>query len=153
MTAEQTVIAFEDFTPGRTFDLGSTVVDRTEMLDFARRFDPLPYHLDEEAGRNSVLGGLAASGWFTISLWMRAYDDAVLVNSTSEASPGGTINWSKPIFAGDLLVFKLEVRAARRSKSKPHLGVVELRGLIERDGEAIMRYDFVGFFGARQEND
>lgn len=147
--SHMSTFAFEDLTPGRTFHLGETKVDRADMLDFARRFDPQPYHLDEEAGRRSVLGGLAASGWYTVSLWMRAYVDTVLAHSTSQASPGGTVSWTSPVFPDDVLTFQLEIVNARRSNSKPDLGVVELVGSAHRGDEAVMRYEFVGFFGLR----
>ena len=81
-------LTFEDLTPGRVFELGTIVVDHDEMLAFARRFDPQPFHVDEAAGRESIFKGLAASGWFTASLWMRAYVDGVLNRSRSLGSPG-----------------------------------------------------------------
>ena len=97
-------LAFEDFTPGRIFDLGTVTADRDEMVEFARRFDPQPFHLDEEAGRHSVFGGLCASGWFTSCLWMRAFVDGVLSKSTSQGSPGGTeFGWPRPMFPDDVV--------------------------------------------------
>lgn len=144
-------IAYEDLVPGRAFDLGEAEVEREEMVHFARRFDPQPYHLDEEAGRRSLLGGLAASGWYTVSLWMRAYVDGLLADSTSQASPGGAISWMAPVFPGDVLRFGIEITAARRSKSKPNLGVVEITGTAVRGQDIVMRYDFVGFFGTREQ--
>jgi acyl dehydratase len=143
-------IAYEDLTPGRKFDLGTVKVEREEMVEFARRFDPQPYHLDEEAGRNSVLGGLAASGWYTVSLWMRAYVENMLADSTSQASPGGTVSWSAPVFPDDVLHFQIEVNAVRRSNSKPELGIVEMTATADRGEETVMRYEFIGFFGIRE---
>jgi acyl dehydratase len=145
-------IAYEDLTPGRKFDLGTVEIDREEMVEFARRFDPQAYHLEEEAGRNSVLGGLAASGWYTVSLWMRAYVDNVLADSTSQASPGGTVSWTAPVYPGDILRFQIEVNGTRRSQSKPNLGLVEITGTAERGEETVMRYTFVGFFGTRERS-
>ncbi|GAA4834362.1 MaoC family dehydratase [Saccharopolyspora rosea] len=143
-------IAYEDFEPGRTFDLGKVEIDRAEMLEFARRFDPQPFHLDEEAGRKSVLGGLCASGWYTASLWMRAYVDHVLADSTSQGSPGGNeLSWSAPVFPGDVLHFQLEVTGRRRSRSKPGLGLVELTGTADRGADRVLRFSFVGLFGTR----
>ena len=144
-------IAYEDFEPGRTFDLGKVEIDRAEMLEFARRFDPQPFHLDEEAGRKSVLGGLCASGWYTASLWMRAYVDHVLADSTSQGSPGGNeLTWSAPVFPGDVLHFQLEVTGRRRSRSKPGLGLVELTGTADRGAARVLRFSFVGLFGTRE---
>ena len=71
-------VYFEDLPAGRRIALGSVVVDRDEMLAFNRRFDPQPFHVDEDAAKASLFGGLCASGWFTASLWMRCYVDALL---------------------------------------------------------------------------
>lgn len=143
-------IAFEDLTPGRTFDLGSVAVDRDEMVAFAQRYDPQPFHLDETAGKESLFGGLAASGWFTASLWMRLYVDSVLARSNSLGSPGGDeITWLAPVFAGDVLTAGLEILEARRSRSKPQLGVVKVRGTLHRGDELVYRARFTSLFGTR----
>jgi acyl dehydratase len=145
-----TELAYEDFTPGRVFDLGTTVVDRDEMLAFARRFDPQPFHVDEEAGAASIFGRLAASGWFTAALWMRAYADGVLARATSVGSPGGDeIRWPAPVFAGDELRATMEVLEARRSRSRPGLGLVRLRALLHRGDELVYSSTFTGMFGTR----
>ncbi|WNV90652.1 MaoC family dehydratase [Umezawaea sp. Da 62-37] len=143
-------IAFEDLTPGRIIPLGEVAVDRVEMLAFAERFDPQPFHLDEEAGKRSVLGGLAASGWFTASLWMRQYVDHVLADSTSQGSPGGReLSWLAPVFADDVLTCELEVISSRVSRSRPGLGLVEIVGRATRDGEVVYRLTFTGIFTTR----
>ena len=143
-------LAFEDFTPGRVFDLGTRIADREEMIEFARRYDPQPFHLDEEAGRRSVLGGLCASGWFTVGLWMRAYVEKVLSRSTSQGSPGGRdLVWPAPLFPGDEVVARVEVLAARRSRSRPNLGFVEMRATVTRGEATLYRSEFTGMFGTR----
>ena len=145
-----TTIAFEDLTAGRVFDLGKTTVERDDMLAFNRRFDPQPFHLDEDVARRSLLGGLSASGWYTASLWMRAYVDELIGDSTSQGSPGGReIAWPAPVFPDDVLRFGMTVLAARRSASRPALGVVELTGTAHRDDECVLRLTFTGFFGLR----
>jgi acyl dehydratase len=144
------VIAYEDLPAGRVIELGNTVVDKDEMLAFAARFDPQPFHLDEEAAKNSLLGGLCASGWYTMCLWMRAYADTVLAGSTSQGSPGGKdLLWPAPVFPGDKLDFSLEVLTARRSKSRPNLGLVEIRAQVDREGQPVLRSTFTGMFGTR----
>ncbi len=141
---------FEDLTPGRVFDLGTAVVDRDEMLAFARRFDPQPFHVDEEAGKASLFGALAASGWFTASVWMRTYVDGVLARASSLGSPGGEdISWPAPVFAGDELRASMEVLEARRSRSRPNLGLVKLRASLHRGDERVFRSVFTGMFGTR----
>lgn len=143
-------LTFEDLFAGRVFDLGTTVVDRDEMLAFARRFDPQPFHLDEEAGAASMFGRLAASGWFTAGLWMRAYADVVLNRASSLGSPGGEeIAWPAPVFAGDELRASMEVLEARRSRSRPELGLVKLRATLHRGDEVVFRSVFTGMFGTR----
>lgn len=142
-------LAFADFTPGRVFDLGSTVVDREEMIAFSRRFDPQPFHLDEEAAAASIFGGLAASGWFTAGLWMRAYADGVLNRAGSLGSPGGTdIAWPAPVFAGDTLHASMEVLESRRSRSRPELGLLTLRATLHRADVLVFRCTFTGMFAA-----
>jgi acyl dehydratase len=144
------VIAFEDLPAGRIIPLGEVVVDRDDMVDFARRFDPQPFHLDEEAGRSSIFGGLSASGWYTASLWMRAYADTVLSDSTGQGSPGvRDLRWLAPVLAGDKLTFEVEVLNARLSKSRPGLGLVEMRGTARRDDEVVYQFESTGMFATR----
>jgi acyl dehydratase len=143
--------AFEDFHTGDVIDLGTATVDRDEMLDFARRFDPQPFHLDDEAARASLLGGLCASGWFTCALWMRAYVDVVLANSTSQGSPGGReFSWPAPVFPGDLLTLRAEVGPTRRSTSRPALGLVEVIGTGWRGDTKVLQSVSIGIFGVRE---
>jgi acyl dehydratase len=143
--------AFEDFRTGDIVDLGTATVDREEMLAFARRFDPQPFHVDQEAARGSLLGGLCASGWFTCALWMRAYVDTVLANSTSQGSPGGReISWPTPVFPGDLLNFRVEVGPTRRSASRPGLGLVEMVATAWRGDTKVLQSVFTGIFGVRE---
>ena len=71
-------LTFEDFEPGQVYELGSKVVTEDEIVDFARQFDPQPFHLDPEAAKDSVFGGLIASGWHTGAMWMRLYVDSLL---------------------------------------------------------------------------
>ncbi|MHA6785169.1 MaoC family dehydratase [Pseudonocardia saturnea] len=145
-----TELAFEDLTPGRVFELGTAVVDRDEMVAFARRFDPQPFHVDDDAAAASWFGGLAASGWFTAGLWMRLYVDAVLNRATSLGSPGGEdIRWPAPVFAGDELRATMEIIEARRSRSRPDLGLVKLRAGLHRGETEVFRSTFTGMFGTR----
>ncbi|GAA2875506.1 MaoC family dehydratase [Pseudonocardia halophobica] len=149
-------IAFEDLTPGRVFDFGSVTVDHDEMVEFARRFDPQPFHLDEAAGKESIFGQLAASGWFTAGLWMRLYVDDLLLRSTALGSPGGDeIAWPAPVFAGDELFASLEILEARRSSSKPWMGLITLRAWMRRGAadseDVVYRARFTGMFGSRDQ--
>jgi acyl dehydratase len=79
-------LTFEDFEPGQVYELGSTVVTEKEIVDFARQFDPQPFHLDPEAAKASVFGGLIASGWHTGAIWMRLYVDSLLGGASGQGS-------------------------------------------------------------------
>ena len=119
---------FEDYAVGQVFNSGRLRVDREAILAFAREFDPQPYHLDEEAGRNSVFGGLVASGWHTAALTMR-----LLVES--EFRPAGGIlgvgfdelSWPRPVRPGDELHVRVDVLEILPSKSRPDRGMIRVR--------------------------
>lgn len=119
---------FEDFTPGHVFDLGSVTVSKAEIIDFAAEFDPQPFHLDEEAGKASLLGGLAASGWHTGSMVMRLLATNLLNRSTGQGAPGiDELKWQRPVFPGDVLSARAEVISRKELRSKPDLGIVNFR--------------------------
>lgn len=119
----------EDFERGQVFAGRTRIrVDAAEIKRFAAAYDPQPFHLDEEAGAGSVLGGLAASGWHTAAMSMR-----LIVDSGIDI-PGGLIGlgleelrWPRPVRAGDELRIEIEVLEARESKSRPDRGLVKVR--------------------------
>ncbi|NUO73608.1 MAG: MaoC family dehydratase, partial [Frateuria sp.] len=95
---------WEDLEPGSVRELGSVTPTAQEVREFASKFDPQPFHLDEEAGRRSVFGALCASGWHTCSMAMRLTVDNFLNESSSMGSPGlENIRWLKPVYPGDTL--------------------------------------------------
>ncbi|KQQ61649.1 enoyl-CoA hydratase [Rhizobium sp. Leaf311] len=119
---------FEDFTPGRSFPLGPKLVTAEEIIEFAEEFDPQPMHLSEEAGKASILGGLAASGWHTCGMLMRMTVDSYISHSPSQAGLGvDLVEWKKPVLAGDTLSGTTTVIDQRVSKTRPGMGVVKLR--------------------------
>jgi acyl dehydratase len=133
-------LAFEDFDEGMTIELGEKHVTAEEIVAFASEFDPQPFHLDEEAGRASILGGLAASGWHTCCMFMRMFADRVANRALSEGAPGvDEVRWLKPVLAGDTLTGRTRVIATRASKSRPEIGFVSIVSeLSNQRGERVL---------------
>ena len=131
---------FEDFTPGRVFEHGPRRVTRDEIVGFAAEFDPQPFHLDEDAARATVLGGLAASGWHSCSLLMRMSAESFVLNSSSMGAPGvDEVRWLMPIRPGDDLTLRSTVVETRVSKSRPDMGFVRFMfELFNASGEKVM---------------
>lgn len=144
--------AFEDFVEGATLHLGTKQVTAGEIIEFASEFDAQPMHLDEEAGRRSILGGLAASGWHTCAMFMRLLCDAILLDSTSQGSPGiDTVKWKKPVLAGDTLTGNCMVLSRRLSKSRPQLGFVRIHAeLVNQRGESVFEFENTCMFLTRE---
>ncbi|WP_067340549.1 MaoC family dehydratase [Stappia indica] len=132
--------SFEDFEPGEIIALGSKTVTREEIIAFAAEFDPQPFHLDEAAGEASLLGGLAASGWHTISMLMRLMCDGLLLNSSGKGSPGvEEVRWMRPVRPGDVLTASAEVISSRVLNSRPELGMVDfLFTVVDQTGATVM---------------
>lgn len=144
--------AYEDFVEGATLDLGTKLVTAEEIVAFASEFDPQPMHLDEEAGRASILGGLSASGWHTCAIFMRMLCDALLLDSTSQGAPGvDYVKWKRPVLAGDVLTGRLTILSKRLSRSKPNLGFVNWRAeLFRQTGESVFEFENSCMFLTRQ---
>lgn len=144
---------WEDLVPGRRFDLGVAEVDGTEMLAFARRFDPQWYHVAEPLAATSEYGGLIASGFFTVSLFMRAYVDGLLSRAAAATSPGlEELRWLAPVRAGDRLAVALEILGQAPSRTKPGCGTVTLQGTMTRLAEPpteVLRARYRGWFRHR----
>jgi acyl dehydratase len=118
-------LTFEDFTPGRVFEHGPRLLPREEMIAFAAEFDPQPLHLDEAAARQTMLGGLAASGWYACCILMSMCVEAFVGNSRSMGAPGvDEVRWLLPIRPGDDVWLRATVLDTRVSKSRPDMGFV-----------------------------
>jgi acyl dehydratase len=143
---------FEDFAPGDVWDIEGPVITKEEIIEFASRFDPQYFHVDEAAAEHSPYGGLIASGWHTVSLCMRVMCDRYLSNTATLGSPGiEHIRWLHPVRPGDRLRIKLTVLEAKISRSKPDRGSVLHRWeVFNQDGEMVMSLDGVGIFARRQ---
>jgi acyl dehydratase len=117
---------WEDFPVGRVREFGGLLVTREAIIEFARAYDPQPFHLDDAAAEGSLFGRLAASGWHTCAMAMRMMCDAYLLESAALGSPGvDHIRWLKPVHPGDTLHVRLTVLEARPSASRPGVGLVK----------------------------
>ncbi len=117
---------FEDFAVGQTFASNALTVDAAMIRDFARQFDPQPFHLDAAAAADSFFGTLVASGWHTASLTMRLLVETLPI-AGGVVGAGVQLAWPKPLVAGETIRVAIEVVETRASKSKPHLGLVKIR--------------------------
>lgn len=144
-------IAFEDFEPGQVYELGTYEMTESEIVEFAGRFDPQPFHIDAQAARSSPFGGLIASGWHTASVFMRLYVDALLADSLSMGSPGiEQLRWLLPVRPGDVLTGRFVVEAVQPSGRRPDRGTVLFRGeMVNASGETVLTMAGRGYFGLR----
>jgi acyl dehydratase len=122
---QRSVRYLEDYHPGEIINLGNYDVTREEIVQFARKYDPHPFHLDEEASGSLFFGGIISSGWLTALIWLRLMHQSFISPETSLGSPGHEeMNWKRPVRPGDRLQGRAEVKEVRVSKSRPELGFV-----------------------------
>ncbi|HEY1267028.1 MAG TPA: MaoC family dehydratase [Candidatus Binatia bacterium] len=144
---------FEDYVPGSVHEFGTIAVEPDEVVSFGKRFVPLSYHIDAEAAKSSIYGGLIASGWHTAGLMMRLYTDNYLSRVANLGSPGcDELRWEKPVFPGDHLSIRVTVMEARRSESKPDRGIV--RSFVEvlnQKRDIVMSLKMVNFVRCREQ--
>jgi len=142
---------WEDFKVGEVEQIGGKKVERDEVIDFARQFDPQPFHVDEAAAKQSMYGGLIASGWHTCSMVMRMMCDAYLLQSASVGSPGiDNLKWLKPVRPGDTIRARRTTLESRTSKSRPEIGIVRnLWEVFNQEGELVMTMEGYGMFRRR----
>jgi len=122
------LLHYEDFEVGKVIELGRYHVTREEVLEFARAYDPLPFHIDEAAAKASVLGGLCASGWHSCAMLMRMICDGYLHRAAGMGSPGlSEVKWLKPVYVGEILTGRMTVLSRRISSKRPEMGILECR--------------------------
>jgi acyl dehydratase len=131
---------WDDYEIGQKFELGSTTFTADEIVGFARQFDPQSFHVDEAAARQSMFGGLIASGWHVVSRLMRLFVDNYIDHRTTLGSPGvDEIRWLKPVRPGDTLTAWVECAGKVPSKSRPEMGIVhEHWRATNQKGELVM---------------
>ena len=142
---------FEDFSVGQVAEYGDKLVTVEEIKEFATDFDPQPMHLDEEAAKKTLVGGLCASGWHTCCMMMRIVVDGYLINSSSMGAPGvEEIRWFKPVRPGERLRVRTTILETREPKSRPDFGFVRTRfDVLETSGECVMTSTTSLMFGRR----
>ncbi|WP_315796929.1 MaoC family dehydratase [Bradyrhizobium sp. SZCCHNRI3043] len=155
---------FEDLQVGQRRELGSYTFTAEEIKRFAVQFDPQRFHLDEEEGRRSLFGGLAASGWHIGSICMKlivADNQRLLEIARSRGEPivlGGPspgfrdLRWYKPVLAGDTISFSSEIDSLRASASRPEWGILQARNTgINQHGDLVFSVLASAFVPRRNE--
>lgn len=142
---------FEDYKPGAVYEYGYRDVTEAEVVEFARRFDPQPIHIDVDWSKTGPFGGVIASGWHTAAMFTRLYVDHYLSHVASLASPGvDEVRWPVPVRPGDRLRMRATVLEARVSKSKPDRGIVHTRcELINQDEQVAFHQLAINFLRVR----
>ena len=145
------VYYFEDLTPGTVLEFGDFEMTEEEIVGFARRYDPQPFHLDREAAKASIFGGLCASGWNTTAVMMRMWVDNMMSPEASLGSPGiDELRWLKPVFPGDRLRCRIKVLDATPSRSRPYMGSVRQQAeVLNQNDEAVLRMIGTSFYRRR----
>lgn len=123
------MIFYEDLEIGTARNFGAYEVTREEVMEFASKYDPQPFHLDDEAAAQTHFGRLSASGWHTCSMTMRMMVENMMnEKSAGLGSPGvDQLRWKKPVYPGDTLRCETEVIEKRRSASRPEMGIFKSR--------------------------
>lgn len=142
---------FEDYIAGSVHEFGCIMIEEDEIIAFADRFDPQVFHTNPDAAKDTVYGGLIASGWHTAALMMRLCVDHYLSHVASLGSPGvEELRWLKPVCPGDEISIRVTVLATKRSRSKPDRGIIRsLIEVINQNREVVMDVKAVNFLSCR----
>jgi acyl dehydratase len=142
---------FEDYVAGSVHEFGPIAVELDEVIEFGKRFVPLSYHTDPDLAKQSIYGGLIASGWHTAALMMRVYTDHYLSKVANLGSPGvDELRWDKPVFPGDELSIRVTVLESRLSSSKPDRGIVRsYLEVLNQNSQVVMNLKMVNFVLSR----
>lgn len=138
------LLHYEDFPEGHVIPFGTFHLPKEEVLDFAREWDPQPFHVDEAEAERSVLGGLAASGWQASAILVRLAVEAYANKSAAMASNSMEEGrWLKPVFAGETLTGRATVLSRRVSSKRPEMGILKMKfELMNTEGE--LKADIIG---------
>jgi acyl dehydratase len=144
---------FEDFQVGEVTELEPVTVTADEIVEFAMRYDPQPFHIDAEAAEDGPFGGLVASGWHTTALFMGTFVRTILLDSSSMGSPGvSEIRWTAPVRPGDTLRGRVTVTDVQPSSKRVDRGTVFTTSeVFNQDGVLVLSMKARGFFGRRPD--
>jgi acyl dehydratase len=131
---------FEDYREGEQFEFGDYLVTEEEIIEFATRFDPQPFHIDKAAAAQTIFGGLISSGWLTASIGMRIFVDNFISVKSSMGSPGvDELRFVKPVRAGDRLRLRLSIISTKKSQSKPDRGLLQFfEEIVNQNDEVVL---------------
>ena len=134
------LVHFEDVRVGEVQRFGRYEVTREEIVAYARQFDPQPFHLDEDAAKASLFGGLVASGWHTGAMLMRMICDHAIPGTASTGAAGfDDLKWLRPVRPGDVLSVETEVKDTVESRSRRDVGTVKIESrVLNQRGEVVM---------------
>lgn len=121
------LLYLDDLRPGQRFSSATHALDAAQIKAFAAQFDPQAFHLDDEAARASLFGGLAASGWHTAAITMRLIVCGGVPLAGGVVGAGGELSWPRPTRPGDVLQVESEIIEITPSRSKPDRGMVTIR--------------------------
>lgn len=144
----QDLIPFENFEIGQVQTFGAYEVTKEEIIEFAEKYDPQFFHLDEEKARESLFGGLCASGWHTCAMTMSMLVENMKTRGKSLGSPGiDALRWKHPVFPGDILSVRMEVIDLIKPKSRNDVGfVVSQTTVSTQNGVEVMEFVSKGIF-------
>ncbi len=143
---------YEDIAVGAKQSFGRYEVDREEVIEFASKYDPQPFHLDDEAAAQTHFGRISASGWHTCAMTMAMLVENLKANKQAGlGSPGvDQLRWKKPVYPGDTLRCESEVIEKRRSASRPEMGVYRSRvRVLNQDDLPVMTFISNGLIRTR----
>lgn len=145
------LLHYEDFSEGMVIPFGTYHLSKQEVWDYAREWDPQTFHLDEDVAEQSVLGGVAASGWQASAILIRLAVDAYANKSAAMASSGmDEAKWLRPVFAGETLTGRATVLSRRVSSKRPEMGILKMKfELLNTEGELKVEITGVQFMGVR----
>ena len=139
--------SFDELSPGQEFDFGAFDMPEAEILDFARRYDPQPFHVDHAAAAASPFGGLIASGLHTLSAAFGHMLRSGMFEQVSMGGGGVDVRWPAPVRPGDRIRMTARVESLKPSRSRPEMGIAQFRytGTREQDGAVVLTMDSTHF--------